>query len=143
MPFKGNSSKQVSVANGHVEQGKHETELPFEGLSPAAKAADSFASFHTTLISGSKVVDDGNTAILDQQGVKVFADEDVLILVQGKPIMIGTRDSRGRFKVPLVQHRGQWQPRVPSSKERRKLEQANNVYDLPSTEKMVKYFTQR
>ena len=139
LPIKGDSSKQVSVANGHVEQGKHETELPLEGLSPTAKAADSFESFHTTLISGSKVVDDGNTVILDQQGVKVYTDEDVLILVRGKPIMIGTRDSRGRFKVPLVQHRGQWQPRVPSSKERRKLEQANSVYDLPSIEQAIKW----
>ena len=102
LPITGDSDKRVSVANGHVEQGKHETELPLEGLSPTAKTADSFESFHTTLISGSKVVDDGNTAILDQQGVRVFADKDVLILVQGKPIMIGTRDNMGRFKVPLV-----------------------------------------
>ena len=105
LPIKGDSDKQVSVANGHVEQGKHETELPFEGLSPTAKAADSFELFHTTLISSSNIVDDGNTAILNQKGVKVlFADKDVLILVQAKPIMIGTHDSMDRFKVPLVQH---------------------------------------
>ena len=87
--IKRKSTKEVFVANGRAEQGKHETELPLKGLSLKASAAASFKLFCTTLISGSKVVDDGNTAILDRQGVKVYKDEDVLILVKGKPVMIG------------------------------------------------------
>ena len=98
LPIKEYSTKEVFVANGSVMQGKHATKLPLKGLSPEARVEYSFIFFHSTLISSSKVVDDGNTAILDRQGVKVYKDEDVLILVKGKPVMIGKRDSHRQFK---------------------------------------------
>lgn len=139
LPDLGKSSKLVRVANGGIEHGKVRTQLPFEGLSEQARRADSFDTFHTTLISGQRVVDDGNKVILDDKGVKVYKSEDVLILVRGKPIMVGKRDERGRFQIPLMQVRGQWQPRVPSKRERHTLEQANSVYDLPSTEQAIKW----
>ena len=37
---------------------------PFEWLSPEARAGESFTLFCTILISGSKVVDNGNTAVV-------------------------------------------------------------------------------
>lgn len=53
--------------------------------------------------------------------------------------MVGQRDKRGRFQIPLMQMCGQWQPRVPSKRKCRVLEQANSVYDQPSTEKAIKW----
>ena len=102
--IKGDSIKEVFVANKSAEKGKHETELSLKGLSLKSRAADSFELFHTTLISDSKGVDNSNTTILDRH-----KNEDVLILMKGKPAMVGKLDSHGWFKIPLVQYQGQWQ----------------------------------
>ena len=59
--------------------------------------------------------------------------------MKGKPILIGVRDNQGQYLIPLIQQRGQWQPRRPSKKARKSLEQANSVYDLPLTEQAVKW----
>ena len=85
------------MVNERGERGNYATKLPLEGLSPEARAADNFGLFPITLISSAKVVDDGITAILDKQGVKIRKDEDVLILVKGKPIMVDKRDIHGWF----------------------------------------------
>ena len=63
----------------------------------------------------------------------------MLITCKGKPILIGVRDSHGRYRIPLVQQRGQWQPRYPSKQVRKTLRQANSVYDLPSTKQAIKW----
>ena len=69
----------------------------------------------------------------------VFKEADVLITCKGKPILIGIRDSHGRYRIPLMQQRGQWQPQCPSKQARIALRQANSVYDLPSTEQAIKW----
>merc|ERR1712194_444031 len=61
------------------------------------------------------------------------------ITCKDAPILIRVRDEQGRYRIPLVQRRGQWRPRKPSKAARLKLEQANSVYDLPSTEQAVKW----
>ena len=65
-------------------------------------------------------------------------EEDVLVTCKGAPLLIGVRDEHGRYRVPLIQNKGNWQPRTPSKKARTTLEQANSVYDLPSTEQPTK-----
>ena len=47
--------------------------------------------------------------------------------------------SKGAIEYHWIQRRGQWFPRKPSKAARTKLEQANSVYDLPSTEQAVKW----
>ena len=66
------STKEVFVTNESAEQGKHATKLTLERLSSETRAGGSFTLFQTTLISGLRVVNNGNTAILDRQGVKVY-----------------------------------------------------------------------
>ena len=53
--------------------------------------------------------------------------------------MIGIRDDKGRYRIPLVQQRGNWQPRKPSKKARHALRQENCVYDLPSIKQAIKW----
>ena len=48
-------------------------------------------------------------------------------------------NQHGRYRIPLTQHRGQWQPRKPTKKSKQALRQANSVYDLPSIEQAVKW----
>ena len=83
--------------------------------------------------------DDGTISIFTKDGVTVHKEEDVLITCKGEPILIGVRDMYGRYRIPLIQQRGQWQPRRPTKRQRKFLRQANSVYDLPSTEQAIKW----
>ena len=67
----------------------------------------------------------------ERTGVTVHKETDVLIRCKKAPILIGVRDEHGRYRIPLIQKRGQWQPQTPPKKQRRELEMAGNVYDLP------------
>ena len=89
-------------------------------------------------MSVGKVSDDGTISIFTRDGVTVHREEDVLVTCKGAPLLIGVRDEHGRYRVPLIQNKGNWQPRTPSKKARTTLEQANSVYDLPSTEQPTK-----
>ena len=74
-----------------------------------------------------------------KEGVNVFKEEDVLITCKGEPILIEVRDSHGRYRIPLMQQRGQWQPQRPSKQARKALRQANSISDLQSTEQAIKW----
>jgi hypothetical protein len=93
--------------------------------------ADAFQDFPTSLISVGKTADDGTVSVFTKEGVNVFKEEDVLITC--------VRDSHGRYQIPLMQQRGQWQQRRPSKQARKALRQANSVYDLPSTKQAIKW----
>jgi hypothetical protein len=139
LPILRKSSKRVNVANGGLSKATNVTPLPIPGLSKAAAEAHTFKDFPTSLLSVGKVNDDGNVSIFTRKGVSVHKEEDVLITVKGQPVMIGRRDERGRYRIPLVQQRGQWQPRIPTKRAKKALGQANSVYDLPSTEQAIKW----
>eukprot|EP00804_Cyclotella_cryptica_P021311 CCRYP_001567-RA/>CCRYP_001567-RA protein AED:0.72 eAED:0.63 QI:0/0/0/0.75/0.33/0.25/4/0/578 len=57
----------------------------------------------------------------------------------GALLLIGVYEDAGRCRIPLIQTKGQWQPRNPSKKARQVLHQANSVYDLPSIEKAIRW----
>eukprot|EP00804_Cyclotella_cryptica_P017378 CCRYP_020245-RA/>CCRYP_020245-RA protein AED:0.38 eAED:0.38 QI:0/-1/0/1/-1/1/1/0/351 len=90
-------------------------------------------------MSVGKTADDGTISIFTKDGVTIHKENDVLITCHGKPLLIAVRDEHGHYRIPLVQHRGQWQPRIPSKKARAVLSQAHSVYDLPSTEQAIKW----
>jgi hypothetical protein len=127
------------VANGEVCRAKYVTKLPFNKLSAKATQADSFEDFPSSLMSVGQVSDDGTVSIFTKDGVTVHKEDNVLITCQGKPILIGIRDKHGRYRIPLMQQKGQWQPRKPSKKARQTLCQANSVYDLPSIKQAIKW----
>ena len=139
LPILRPSTKRVGVANGGSSQAKHVTALPFKQLSPKANQADTFEDFPHSLMSVGKTADDGTISIFTKDGVTVHKEKDVLITCQGEPILIGVRDEHGRYRIPLVQAKGQWQPRRPSKRVNAALRQANSVYDLPSIEQAIKW----
>ena len=139
LPILRKSSKRVGVANGGTSTAEHVTQLPFDNLSATAKSADTFNDFPQSLMSVGKTADDGTISIFTRDGVTVHKEEDVLITCRGEPILIGVRDEFGRYRIPLMQQRGQWTPRIPSKKAKQVLRQANSVYDLPSTEQAIKW----
>jgi hypothetical protein len=139
LPILRPSTRKVGVANGGTSTAKYVTQLPFQQLSAQAMQADTFQDFPTSLMSVGKTADDGTVSVFTKEGVNVFKEEDVLITCKGEPILIGVRDSHGRYRIPLMQQRGQWQPRRPSKQARKALRQANSVYNLPSTEQAIKW----
>ena len=106
LPILRRSTKSVGVANAGTSRGKWETELPIPELSKKAGKADSFSDFPTSLMSVGKTNDDSNVSIFTKDGVTVHKEQDVLIMCNGTPILIGVRDERGRYRIPLVQRRG-------------------------------------
>ena len=139
MPILRKSNKKVLVANGGISSGKYEVQIPLKNFSNKATKADTFDNFNSSLISVSQLAEDETTSVFTNKGVAVYKDEDILITCKGEPLLIGVRDRNGRYRIPLVQTRGQWQPRKPSKKAKRILREANSVYDLPSTEQAIKW----
>jgi hypothetical protein len=139
LPIIRKSTRRVGVANGGVSQAKFVMQLPFKDLSAKAKQADTFQDFPSSLMSIGKTADDGTISIFTNNGVTVHKETDVLITCKGKPILIGVHDERGHYQIPLIQQRGQWQPRRPSKQAQKCLRQANSIYDLPSTEQAIKW----
>ena len=78
-------------------------------------------------------------SIFNRECIAVHKEEDVLIICQRKPILIGKWDERGRYRIPLKQSHRQWQPRKPTQNSKNHLQQANSVYDLPPTEEAIKW----
>ena len=110
LPIMRTSTRKVGVANGGTSHAKYVTQLPFRQLSAQSTQAATFQEFPTSLMSVGKTTDDGTVSVFTKEGVNVFKEEDVLTTCKGKPILIGVRDSHGRYRIPLVQQRGQWQP---------------------------------
>ena len=49
------------------------------------------------MMSVGKTADDGIVSVFTKEGVNVFKEADMLITCKGKPILIGVRDSHGRY----------------------------------------------
>jgi len=139
LPILRISAKKVDVANGSTCKGQYVTALPFPQLSTKAAEADTFNDLPTSLMSIGKTADNGNISIFTKEGVSVYKEEDVLITCKGEAILIGKRDERGRYIIPLVQNLGNWQPKQPIKHSKKYVQQANSVYDLPSTEEAIKW----
>jgi hypothetical protein len=139
LPILGQSTKVVGVANGGTSQAEHVTAVPFHGFSHKAIEADTFEEFPQSLLSVGKLADEKTISIFTHDGVAVHKEEDVLITCKGQPVLIGVRDNNSCYRIPLIQSRGQWQPRQPSKQAKEVLHQANNVYDLPPTEQAIRW----
>ena len=127
------SKKQVGLKNVGTSRGKYVKSLTFPELYKKGAEADTFEEFLTLLVSVGKTSDEGNVSVFTNEDVKVYKEEDVLITCKGKPILIGRRDERGRYRISLMQTRGQWHPRRPTYKSKKYLQEDNSVYDLPTT----------
>ena len=90
-------------------------------------------------MSVGKFSNDGNVSIFTHDKVQVYKETNVLITCKGKHIIILKWDERGRYCIPLMQTRGQWWPRTPTKQPKKLLQEANSVYDFPTTEEAIKW----
>ncbi len=103
LPIIQKSTRWVGVANGGASQAKFVTQLPFKDLSAQAMQADTFQDFPSSLMSMGKTANDGTIFIFTKDGVTVHKETDVLITCKGEHILIGVRNERGRYQIPLIQ----------------------------------------
>ena len=108
LPILRKSTRRVGVANSDISHSNNVTRLPVPQLGKTATEADTFDDFPNSLMSVGKTADAGTISIFTKDGVTVHKEEDVLITCKGKPIPIGARDSRGCYRIPLVQQQGNW-----------------------------------
>ena len=139
LPILRISSKKAGVANGGSSSGKYVTRLPFPQLSRKPAEVDIFNNFPTYIMSVRKTLEDGNVSIFTKEGVSVYKKKDVIINCKGKAIFVSKSDERGKYRITLVQSRGQWKPRKLTNRAKKYLQQANSVYDLPSTEETINW----
>ena len=110
LPILRPSHKRVAVDNGGTSKGKYITRLTFPHFSTVTAEVDTIEAFPSSLMIVGKTSGDGNVSIFNDEKVQVYKEAYVLITCRGKPILIGKRDGRGRYRIPLMQTRGQWQP---------------------------------
>ena len=127
LPILRPSTKLVVVANGEESHGNKVTALPIPQLDSKDTKADTFYDFPTSLMSVGKTSDAGIISIFTKEGVTVHKEEDVLITCKGKPILVGARDMNGRYRIPLVQSKGNWTPRRPTKHSKKLLRQAKLI----------------
>jgi hypothetical protein len=90
-------------------------------------------------MSMGKTSDNGMVLVFRKEGINVFKEEDILITCKGEPILFGIQDNQGQYRIPLMQQRGHWQPQCASKQARKALQQANSIYNLPSTKQAIKW----
>ena len=115
LPILHQSKQWVGVANDDVSHGKHVTQLPIPNLPAPATEADTFDDFRHSLLSVGKTCNAGTVSLFTKDEVTVHREEDILIACKGKPILVGTRDTNERCRMPLAQQRRQWQPQPPTN----------------------------
>ena len=98
---------------------------------------DTFGEFKTSLMSVWKTTDDDNVLVFTREDVKVVKDADICITCKGQLLLTGTRNERGRYRIPLAQHRVQWQPKKPTKAFKKYLREANSVYGVPTAEEAI------
>ena len=102
MPLLREITRRVGVVNGGASKDNHVTRLPFSLLPEKAAEADTFDEFPTSPMSVGETADDENVAVFTSKDVKIYKEEDILITCKGEPLLIGRRDERGRYRIPLV-----------------------------------------
>ena len=131
----GPSSKIISTANGTTMQATGTAELPLSQLRDSTKQAIITPDLKAkALLSVSKLADAGYTTIFHptNKGVTVHDNDDFKLTLNSPPLLQGWRQAGGLWTVPLVEE-------AKISLELDVAEQANNVYDLPSSSEVVRF----
>ena len=134
MKLTGPSSKPIRAANGGIMRATNTAEFPLPALKPSAKQGFIVPQMTTkALLSVGKFSDAGYTTIFHphDEGVTVHDNDSFELTIKSPPLLQGWRRAGGLWTVPLVD-----QAKVSQELD---VEQANNVYELPSTSEVVRF----
>ena len=131
LPNMGPSNKIVNLPNGTTIQASHSARLPFNKLTERAREAHVLPDLKAhSLISVPKLADEGYITLFmeGQKGVVVYRANDITFTASNEPVLQGCRDISGLWKITTSEHGND-----------RATHQLNNVYDLPSTEAVIRF----
>jgi hypothetical protein len=126
LPEEGQSNKAVYLLNGNIIQTTKRTSLPFRQLSNRAREAHVLPQLRQSLMSVNKLSEEGYTTIFhpENEGVTVHERGTLTIATSSPPVLQGCKK------------RGDNLWTVSANKEEGK-EEANNIYNLPSTKQSI------
>ncbi|KAL7474576.1 LOW QUALITY PROTEIN: hypothetical protein ACHAW6_000547 [Cyclotella cf. meneghiniana] len=83
--------------------------LPLPGLSKQASKANTSVDFSQSLVSIGKVSDDSTVSVFTKDDISVHCERDILIMCKAEPLFISIHHYYSDYRIPLTQHKGQWQ----------------------------------
>ena len=144
------SHKQFQVPTGQIVQATEQVKL-FLDIREPARTVDLVPAMKTdTLISVGKFADAGYLTVFDEEEVNIYDGLKTKIEIKDEAIIRGWRDPEtGLYRIPLKSKTDNWNTdTILLNKEGSKKitmnipkasEEINNVYELPSTEKAIRF----
>ena len=128
------STKIVGAANGTPMKASTQAMLPITQLRPEAREADIIPQLQNSLVSVSKLADNGYVTIFQPggKGVAVFDENDIKVTVTGKAVLQGWREGN-LWRVPLDNGSS------AALDETQLSEAAHNLFELPSIREGIRY----
>ena len=127
---KGNKSfKEVYLPDDSKLKASTKTKLPFTQLSDRAREADILPGLKRSLMSVSKMSDEGYTTIFHpgEEGVTIHDKDSLTITMRTPPVLHGIKTNGDKL----------WT--IASNDDKSTREETHNVYSLPSMTQSIKY----
>ena len=129
LPKEGASNKEVFLPNNATLRTSWRTKLPFDTLTNTAREADVLPGLKRSLLSVSKMSDEGYTTIFHpgEEGVTIHKKGTFNITTSEPPVLKGEKENMGKL----------WT--ISATDNSKKREEVNNVYSLPSIPQTIRY----
>lgn len=141
----GSSQTRVAGADGHVLHATHTARLPMAALSKAARTTTIVPHLAKSLMSVGVLADNGYTTIFHPhaKGAEVYTKGACTITPSQPPVLQGCRNDNGLWTVLIQKETANavWSESgyEPTTESTHLTELANNVYDLPSTQEVIRF----
>jgi hypothetical protein len=129
LPKTGASKIKVYLPDNSTLQTSNKTLLPFEQLSKEAREAHILPGLKKSLLSVNKMTENGHSTIFHEgnEGVTIHKSGPLTITTSEPPLLRGSKPTGSNL----------WTVLTDGNKP--KCEEANNVYNLPSTKETIRY----
>ena len=129
LPTKGVSNKEVFLPNDTRLRTSRRTQLPFDTLTTAAREADILPGLKRSLLSVSKMSDEGYTTIFHpgEEGVTIHKKGTIRLTTSEPPVLKGEKENLAKL----------WT--ISTTKTAQQKETIHNVYSLPSIPHTIRY----
>jgi len=129
LPMEGASNKEVFLPNNATLRTSWRTKLPFDTLTTTAREADVLPGLKRSLLSVSKMSDEGYTTIFHpgEEGVTIHKKGTFNITTSEPPVLKGEKENMAKL----------WT--ISATDNSKKREEVNNVYSLPSIPQTIRY----
>jgi hypothetical protein len=129
LPTKGVSNKEVFLPNNARLRTSQRTQLPFDTLTTAAREADILPGLKRSLLSVSKMSDEGYTTIFHpgEEGVTIHKKGTIRLTTSEPPVLKGEKENLAKL----------WT--ISTTETAQQKETVHNVYSLPSIPHTIRY----